>query len=633
MGRIAIDTKEVRSLGRVLEATAQDLNRTTRRVRDRHQATQLNTARDPSVNQIQPGVNGVGYQLDRAAREYNRHAETATRTAREMEAADQLDLKPSLGPAGTKQSGWFPLPGLGNLPYIPIISGPWNQIPGNDSGGWTGFFGDGLQAGTAALDRARNGLNRFTGTVTNVGNRFIGGARGLLGRAGNFASDVQDKVGDTIHGVTNKVGDAWDWASGGISSAWNWGKDKLTTLIKDTWNNIWNGLTNTFHAAIEGIKVLAKNAVFAAWDAAAWALPHIDNLVDVAIDVGPFALLPGVLNVPGVLLWRRFVSPTLRRTWNEDFLPVLVTGLAGGAERLVNGIFGKPGEGGPFSGDLDARQPGGEFPVRVTDEAGAQYKHVDPDDLPFYPTGSTPTERGRSAIVETLENTANSRQIQADEFEVIDHGNGKFTIVLPGVTDLSRPDAGLSEQHRSVRDTDVAAASSAANATIEDNLYAQMVREYIEQNVPPGSDLAIVGHSFGADTAVDLASDPSFNGDQYNVTHVVAAAYRSESQLPSVQDGTEVLVLQNNRDLPVLVEDLGHVSSIEETFPSTGDGVIVDEFWGGRQGAGHHQNNYIDHVETTNSAENEAFFDSFADAGYADYEGDGNVTAVDVSVP
>jgi len=262
MGRIAIDTKEVRSLGRVLEATAQDLNRTTRRVRDRHQATQLNTARDPSVNQIQPGVNGVGYQLDRAAREYNRHAETATRTAREMEAADQLDLKPSLGPAGTKQSGWFPLPGLGNLPYIPIISGPWNQIPGNDSGGWTGFFGDGLQAGTAALDRARNGLNRFTGTVTNVGNRFIGGARGLLGRAGNFASDVQDKVGDTIHGVTNKVGDAWDWASGGISSAWNWGKDKLTTLIKDTWNNIWNGLTNTFHAAIEGIKALAAAAVW-----------------------------------------------------------------------------------------------------------------------------------------------------------------------------------------------------------------------------------------------------------------------------------------------------------------------------------------------------------------------------------
>ena len=58
--------------------------------------------------------------------------------------------------------------------------------------------------------------------------------------------------------------------------------------------------------------------------------------------------------------------------------------------------------------------------------------------------------------------------------------------------------------------------------------------------VPAGSSLMIVGHSFGADTALDLAADREFNGGEYTVTHVVAAGYYSQPQLASVAAETSV---------------------------------------------------------------------------------------------
>jgi hypothetical protein len=70
----------------------------------------------------------------------------------------------------------------------------------------------------------------------------------------------------------------------------------------------------------------------------------------------------------------------------------------------------------------------------------------------------------------------------------------------------------------------------------------------------------IVGHSFGADTALDLASDPHFNGpDGFDVTHVVTAGYDSRPQLSDVPDTTHVLVLRNRKDVPVLAETAEHV--------------------------------------------------------------------------
>ena len=83
----------------------------------------------------------------------------------------------------------------------------------------------------------------------------------------------------------------------------------------------------------------------------------------------------------------------------------------------------------------------------------------------------------------------------------------------------------------------------------------------VEQGVPLGSQIVIVGHSFGSDTALDLASDPSFNGPQgFDVTHVVAAGYDSQPQLDDIPDRTNVLVLQNRDDVPVLVESVEHAA-------------------------------------------------------------------------
>jgi hypothetical protein len=200
---------------------------------------------------------------------------------------------------------------------------------------------------------------------------------------------------------------------------------------------------------------------------------------------------------------------------------------------------------------------------------------------------------------------------------------------LPGVTDLTNPKDGLNPHNRSVRDTDYAAARSASSAKIADNAYAQMVQRYIQAEVPTGASLAIVGHSFGSDTALDLAADPWFNGRQYNVTHVVAAAYHSEPQLAHVANGTDVLVLQNTRDIPVVVEELGHASSMAELLARGGGGIILEEFEGGWKGLGHHQDHYINYVGSTDSDAAEEFFAQWAEAGYGE---DGEVVAVDVSV-
>jgi pimeloyl-ACP methyl ester carboxylesterase len=93
---------------------------------------------------------------------------------------------------------------------------------------------------------------------------------------------------------------------------------------------------------------------------------------------------------------------------------------------------------------------------------------------------------------------------------------------------------------------------------VADNAYARSVIGGLDAcGIPKGARLMLVGHSFGADTALDLAADASFGGpDGYRITHVVAAGYDSVPQLASVPGDTEVLVLQNHRDAVVIGEAL-----------------------------------------------------------------------------
>ncbi len=179
---------------------------------------------------------------------------------------------------------------------------------------------------------------------------------------------------------------------------------------------------------------------------------------------------------------------------------------------------------------------------------------------PFFTVGATPDARGRSLVARALADSASTAQIRADEFELIELANGAFLIVLPGVTDLSTPDIGLSERNRSPRDLDQHAYPSSQSTEVDDNRYAALVQQALANaGVPSGADLMIVGHSFGADTALDLAADDRFNGpDGYHVTHVVAAGYYSDPQLAHVDPRTNVLVLQNHRDAAVIVEAVAH---------------------------------------------------------------------------
>lgn len=189
-------------------------------------------------------------------------------------------------------------------------------------------------------------------------------------------------------------------------------------------------------------------------------------------------------------------------------------------------------------------------------------------------------ELGREFVLRATRDTA-SGLIRADEFLVVRLADGLYGVVLPGVTDLSKPNIGLDPMHRSVRDLDQFAYPSSRSSRVGDNRYAQLVAEALAvRGVPLGSDLVIVGHSYGADTALDLAADEDFNGDRgYHITHVAALGYHSSPQLPDVRPGTQVLVVQNRWDAAIIAEAIGHghvVEGIEARRDLLGDVADLD---------------------------------------------------------
>jgi hypothetical protein len=203
------------------------------------------------------------------------------------------------------------------------------------------------------------------------------------------------------------------------------------------------------------------------------------------------------------------------------------------------------------------------FPIRSLDgDLGGTYDGEVRE--PYVLGADRAVELGREFLLRATTDTA-SGQIRADEFLVVRLADGLYGVVLPGVTDLSNPYLGLDPRHRSVRDLDQFAYPSSRSTRVSDNHYAQMVAEGLAvRGVPPGSDLVIVGHSYGADTALDLAADEGFNGgDGYRVTHVAALGYHSSPQLPDVRPWTEVLVVQNRRDAAIIAEAVGHGHVVE----------------------------------------------------------------------
>lgn len=206
------------------------------------------------------------------------------------------------------------------------------------------------------------------------------------------------------------------------------------------------------------------------------------------------------------------------------------TDRSGSAFGRASSVFGDPGE----RGDREVRTP-------------------------YLASGHSPVERARQRVARALLDTGDTRRIRADEFALVELADDRYVVVLPGVVDLSSPHLGWDSHHRSPRDLDRAALASSRSADVADNPYAIAVADALaDAGVPVGARLLIVGHSFGADTALDLAADAGFNGPNgYRVTHVVAAGYHSGPQLSAVDADTDVLVVQNHRDAAVIAESIG----------------------------------------------------------------------------
>ena len=191
-------------------------------------------------------------------------------------------------------------------------------------------------------------------------------------------------------------------------------------------------------------------------------------------------------------------------------------------------------------------------------------------------------DRGREFIARALEDTADPDRILRDEFEAFFHDNGNLTIVLPGVIDLSRPQRGYDPETNSLRDLDQNAIPSALDSELANNEYGQRVAQWVEQMVEtgvlaPGTPTAIVGHSFGSDTAFDLAADDQINGPLLNITHVFGAAYDNVHQFEEIREDTFAVSARNIYD-PVAAAELslrrGHHASLDRLTVELAEEVV-----------------------------------------------------------
>ena len=91
-----------------------------------------------------------------------------------------------------------------------------------------------------------------------------------------------------------------------------------------------------------------------------------------------------------------------------------------------------------------------------------------------------------------------------------------------------------------------------------------------------------------------------------------------------------MLVLENTNDIAVNVEALNRrISSADERVSINTFAHEVRQFDGGGEGAGHHQNNYIEYIDGTSDPELDRYLSSIAEAGYG---ASGEVIAIDVTV-
>ena len=145
------------------------------------------------------------------------------------------------------------------------------------------------------------------------------------------------------------------------------------------------------------------------------------------------------------------------------------------------------------------------------------------------------------------------------------------------------------------------AADNGRGGDPRDNPYARRVKEQMEAaGIPPGADVMIIGHSYGAYTAMDIAADKDFNrtsgDDSYHVhvTHVIAAGADTDWRASQVPEGTKTLIVNNRLDAVYQGENPLH-----RDVAFDGDRQVERTFSGGGKGLGHHPDNYANYLGST----------------------------------
>lgn len=253
---------------------------------------------------------------------------------------------------------------------------------------------------------------------------------------------------------------------------------------------------------------------------------------------------------------------------------------------------------------------------------------------------------GRADIVEAFYATSDGRRAEGDEIEIRKLDNGRYIVVLPGVVDLQNKLASVGgnffeghavdpwydgSQPNTVRRMAYAISESQDTSDSFLNPYASRVMEQMQRaGVPEGADVMLIGHSFGAYTAMELAGNDNFNsadgtsaGYHVNITHVVSAGADTNWKLPELPNATNALILNNRRDAVFVGED----PLVSDVSPRN-SGQVQIEFYGQTKGLGHSPDNYANWLT---AASDRPELNSWLDGAGAKYSGNG--TAFSVKVP
>jgi hypothetical protein len=252
---------------------------------------------------------------------------------------------------------------------------------------------------------------------------------------------------------------------------------------------------------------------------------------------------------------------------------------------------------------------------------------------------------GANVVAQAL-STVDDDGVKRNQFSVIRLSDGRYIVVLAGVTNLSDAKGallagatrgalvggltgsgliggalagGIADVARewSRKGDTPRMMSSAIPAYVTragTDPYAEAVKRALRrQGVPDGAEVMLVGHSHGSYAALELASDPSFNramgtgSGSYGVkvTHVFAAAASADYLIDRVPPQTSVLSFNNRNDWVAGAEA---VDDGRDTVRPVNH--VELSFDGGRTGFGHEERNYIEWLRSTSDSRAQDIFRS-----------------------